>query len=78
MNNSDRTILTDIAEKLGRIDEKASNIYTLTEKQERHLSKLNDSVAKNTLEIAVMKEKLTLGGTFVALLKNLPNIIKFW
>ena len=40
-------------ELLIRLDERTSHIYTLTEKQERHLSLLNDSIAKNTKHTAV-------------------------
>ena len=39
-------------ELLIRLDERTANIYTLTEKQERHLAKLNDSVAKNVKDMA--------------------------
>ena len=45
-------------ELLIRLDERTCNIYTLTEKQERHLSLLNDSVAKNTKHTAVNKNSI--------------------
>lgn len=35
-----------------RLDEKSNNIYTLTEKQEAHLSKLNDSMLKHATQIS--------------------------
>jgi len=45
-------------ELLIRLDERTCNIYTLTEKQEKHLSLLNDSVAKNTMHTAVNKNSI--------------------
>ena len=39
----------------GRIDERTCNIYKLVAKQEAHLAKLNDSVAKNTVSCAKNK-----------------------
>ena len=45
-------------ELLIRLDEKTANIYNLTEKQERHLSQLNDKVSKNVLNIALNEHKI--------------------
>ena len=44
-------------ELLVRLDERTNNIWRLTEKQEDHLSKLNDQTSKNTTDIAIVKEK---------------------
>jgi len=38
-------------ELLIRLDERTDNIYKLTEKQEKHLSELNDKVSKNTINV---------------------------
>ena len=39
-------------ELLIRLDEKVNNIYSLTEKQEKHLRDLNSTVSKNATGIA--------------------------
>ena len=48
-------------ELLVRLDERTINIYRLNEKQERHLSELNDRVAKNTINISNNNQKLDQG-----------------
>ena len=35
-----------------RLDERTSNIWALTEKQEDHLSKINDSILKHAVQIS--------------------------
>ena len=40
-----------------RLDERTRNIWTLTEKQENHLSKLNDRTSRNATDIAIVNEK---------------------
>jgi len=67
MNSEDRKFYIDISEKLGRLQEGVANIWNLTEKQEQHLEKLNDSVAQNTKrsissKIAVAYIKWVIGG----------------
>ena len=42
----------DRDELLGRLDERTSNTWTLVEKMEKHLGKLNDSVLENTISCA--------------------------
>jgi len=42
-------------ELLIRLSERANNIWTIVEKMEIHLIKLNDSVAKNAQDIVVGK-----------------------
>lgn len=42
----------DRDELLCRIDERTRNIYKLTEKQEEHLSKLNDSILEHAGKIS--------------------------
>ena len=37
---------------LNRLDERTANIYHLTEKQEAHLSKLNDSILNHAVQIS--------------------------
>ncbi len=39
----------------GRLDERTCNIWVLTEKMEKHLKELNDSVAKNTISCSENK-----------------------
>ena len=46
-------------ELLGRLDERSANTYSLVEKQEKHLAKLNDKVGKNTLNIDRNHNRLT-------------------
>jgi len=43
---------------LSRIDERTRNIWTLTEKQELHLSKLNDNVMKHAIQISSNKTSI--------------------
>lgn len=43
---------------LGRIDERTRNIYALTEKQEVHLSKLNDNMLKHATQIESNKTSI--------------------
>ena len=42
---------TDRDDLLIRIDERTRNIYTLTEKQDAHLSNLNDSIREHAEQI---------------------------
>ena len=42
-------------ELLIRLDERTRNIWTLTEKQEDHLSKINDSMMKHAVQISSNK-----------------------
>lgn len=42
-------------ELLIRLDERTRNIWTLTERQEDHLSKLNDSMLKHAVQISSNK-----------------------
>lgn len=45
-------------ELLIRLDERSRNIWTLTEKQESHLSKLNDNMMKHAVQISSNKTSL--------------------
>ena len=70
-------------ELLIRLDERTANIYHLTEKQEKHLSDLNDAVAKNTIGMAVAKSGIkriywVAGGlalVIIGLWSSLPLIL---
>lgn len=42
---------------LTRIDERTSNIYTLVEKQEQHLAKINNKLEKHELAIAICETR---------------------
>jgi len=42
-------------ELLIRLDERTRNIWTLTEKQEDHLAKINDSMMKHAVQISSNK-----------------------
>lgn len=42
-------------ELLIRLDERSRNIWTLTERQEEHLAKLNDSILKHATQITSNK-----------------------
>ncbi len=44
-------------ELLGRLDERTRNTYNLMEKQEQHLGKLNNTVAKHSVDINTIKTK---------------------
>ncbi len=46
-------------ELLIRLDERTANIYKLSEKQEKHLSELNEQVGKNVLNIDRNHNRLT-------------------
>lgn len=46
LTKDEKALLQDVAESMARLDERSINIYTLTEKQERHLEKLNNHVAE--------------------------------
>lgn len=48
-------LLIELKETFGRIDERTQNIYSLTEKQEAHLSKLNESMLKHAVQISTNK-----------------------
>ena len=39
-------------ELLGRLDERTANIWRATEQQEKHLSKINDSLMKHAVQIS--------------------------
>ncbi len=81
MNDEDRKLINGMLRTLGGIEESTRNIYHLTEKQERHLAKLNDSVAGNSKAVAVNGTRikmlmwvigtLIVGGGGVAGLVNL-------
>lgn len=45
-------------ELLVRLDERTRNIWTLTERQEDHLSKLNDSMLKHAIQISSNKTSI--------------------
>ncbi len=45
-------------ELLVRLDERTQNIWTLAEKQEQHLSKLNNRVSDNETQSAVNKSNI--------------------
>ena len=67
MNSEDRKFYIDISEKLGRLQEGVANIWNLTEKQEQHLERLNNNVAKNsergcTNQTAIKYIKWVIGG----------------
>ncbi len=51
------TVLLDLTRESGKTAERTKNIWRLTEKQEDHLSKLNDRTSKNTTAIAIVNEK---------------------
>lgn len=64
MNPAERDAL------LIRLDEKANNIYVLTEKQEAHLSKLNESMLKHAVQISSNKTsiKWIIRGVWIAVI----------
>lgn len=41
-----------------RLDERSRNIWTLTERQEEHLAKLNDSMLKHAVQISSNKTSI--------------------
>jgi len=41
-----------------RLDERTRNIYRLTEKQENHLAKINDSMLKHAVQISSNKTSI--------------------
>lgn len=45
-------------ELLGRLDERTANIWRATEQQERHLSKINDSLLKHAVQISSNKTSI--------------------
>ncbi len=51
------TVLLDLTRESSKTAERTKNIWRLTEKQEDHLSKLNDRTSKNTTAIAIVNEK---------------------
>ena len=54
MKPQDRdNLLIQIAQDIGGLKVSVQNTYYLTEKQEAHLAKLNESVSKNIVKIAV-------------------------
>lgn len=66
---------------LARLDERVLNIYHLTEKQERHLAELNESVKEHQKGIAVNKRSISLmwklmSGGFILLCAAIPIILK--
>ena len=50
--------VNDLKEGFGRVDERTRTIWTLTEKQERHLSKINDSMLKHAVQISSNKTSI--------------------
>ena len=74
MNGKDRD------ELLTRLDERSRNIYHLLEKQEQHLSRLNESVSGNTTGIAVNRVRFrytwwVVGSVVVVLITKLVGLI---
>ena len=64
-----------------RLDERTQNIWNLTEKQEAHLSKINDAIAEHTTSIAVNKNSIRLqwkifGGTFTIISAAIALVLK--
>ena len=51
------TVLLDLTRESSKTAERTKNIWRLTERQEDHLSKLNDRTATNTTAIAIVNEK---------------------
>ncbi len=51
-----KCVVTD-QELLARIDERTSNIYTLVEKQERHLAELNGKVSINAERLSILEAR---------------------
>ena len=45
-------------ELLIRLDERSRNIWALTEKQENHLSKINDSLLKHAIQLSSNKTSI--------------------
>lgn len=43
---------------IARIDERTCNIYTLTEKQEAHLERINGSIGDHSKQIAENKDRI--------------------
>lgn len=50
--------LNELTEGFGRLDERTQNIYHLDEKQEAHLSKLNDSILNHATQISSNKTSI--------------------
>ena len=50
-------ILSEVSRESVRTAETTKNIWHSTERQEDHLSKLNDRTSKNTTAIAIVNEK---------------------
>lgn len=44
--------IRELNKQFARVDERTRNIWTLTEKQEGHLAKLNDSILKHAIQIS--------------------------
>ncbi len=69
-------------ELLIRLDEKTNNIYTLTEKQEAHLSKINDSLMEHAQQISSNKTSIRwiIRGVWIAVLLGggVAGIIQFF
>ncbi len=49
---------TERDQLLIRLDERTRNIWALTEKQEAHLSKLNDSMMKHAVQISANRTSI--------------------
>ena len=80
MNGKDIRDLRELGEILGKLDERSRNIYHLLEKQERHLSRLNESVSGNTTGIAVNRVRFkytwwVVGSVVVVLITKLVGLI---
>lgn len=50
--------INELNKQFGRVDERTANIWTLTEKQESHLAKLNDSMLKHAVQISSNKTSI--------------------
>lgn len=50
--------INELKEGFGRLDERTQNIYHLDEKQEDHLSKLNDNLLKHAVQISSNKTSI--------------------
>ncbi len=50
--------INELKEGFGRVDERTSNIWTLTERQEKHLVKLNDSITRHAVQLSSNKTSI--------------------
>ena len=51
---------TERDQLLGGLEERTKNIYVLVEKNEKHLSKINDKISEHEKQIAVNKKSVGL------------------